>query len=84
MLGSQNAAQFLAPAGVQILSTPVHLLGLDLYNRPGKGVEWKDRWGRIRRDWAGAALARMGRVIPAFGVGGVVNARVRRRLMEGL
>ncbi|MCJ1380182.1 hypothetical protein MMC17_003285 [Xylographa soralifera] len=84
VLGSQNAAQFLAPAGVQLFSTPLHLLGLDLYNRPERGVGWGDRWARIRRDWGGAALARMGRVVPAFGVGGVVNGGVRGWLMEGL
>ena len=90
MIGSQNVAQFVAPAGVQLLSTPLHLLGLDLYNRPnidgrvGKGqkVTWVDRWLRIRRDWGGAALARMGRVIPAYGLGGVVNGRCRRWLLE--
>ncbi|MCJ1479444.1 hypothetical protein MMC13_008130 [Lambiella insularis] len=87
VLGSQNAAQFLAPAGVQIFSTPVHLLGLDLYNRPGGAggkIAWGDRWGRIQRDWGGAALARMARVIPAFGVGGVVNSGVRGWLLEGV
>lgn len=90
VIGSQNAAQFLAPAGVQILSTPLHLLGLDLYNRPGgvgdgregTRIGWRDRWGRIRRDWAGAAMARMGRVVPAYGVGGVVNAGVRGWLLR--
>ena len=33
------------------------------------------------RDWGGSSLARMGRVIPAFGVGGLVNARVRKETM---
>jgi hypothetical protein len=78
----------VAPAGVQILSTPLHLLGLDLYNRPrgaaGEGLGWRERWRVVRRDWFGASLARMGRVVPAFGVGGVVNAGVRRRMLEGV
>lgn len=86
VIGSQNAAQFLAPAGVQILSTSLHLLGLDLYNRRegvgGNSIGWRDRWGRIRRDWAGAAVARMGRVVPAYGVGGVVNAGLRGWLLR--
>ena len=76
---SASAAQFLAPAGIQLLSTPLHLLGLDLYNRPRVG--WRDRVGRVARDWGGTSLARMGRVIPAFGVGGVVNGKVRRKGM---
>lgn len=77
-----NAAQFLAPAAMQIFSTPIHLLGLDLYNRQSpEGPGWRDRLIRVRRDWTISALARMGRIVPAFGVGGVVNSSVRRRLM---
>ena len=83
------AAQFLAPAGIQLLSTPLHLWGLDLYNRPAGagagagagGVTWGARAKRVGRDWLGSSVARMGRVVPAFGVGGVVNAGVRRRMM---
>ena len=74
-----SAAQFLAPAGIQLLSTPLHLWGLDLYNRPG--MSWSQRLGRVSRDWLGSSLARMGRIVPAFGVGGVVNGRVRRRML---
>ncbi|KAL9107726.1 MAG: hypothetical protein Q9227_007441 [Pyrenula ochraceoflavens] len=80
----QNAAQFIAPAAMQILSTPLHLLGLDLYNRQGQRLSWAERYARVKRDWAVSALARMGRIVPAFGVGGVVNAGVRRRLMGKL
>lgn len=75
-------AQFLAPAGIQLLSTPLHLWGLDLYNRPmGNGTPWKSRVARVSRDWLGGSLARMTRIVPAFGVGGVVNARVRASMM---
>ncbi len=77
-----SVAQFLAPAGIQLLSTPLHLWGLDLYNRPmGNGVGWRARVGRVSRDWLGSSLARMGRVLPAFGVGGLVNSGVRRRMI---
>jgi len=74
-----SAAQFLAPAAIQLLSTPLHLWGLDLYNRPG--VNWRERVGRVSRDWLGSSFARMARVVPAFGVGGVVNGGVRRGMM---
>ena len=76
-----SIAQFLAPAGIQVFSTPLHLLGLDLYNRP-RGVTWADRLGRVKRDWGVSSLARMGRIIPAFGVGGVVNKNVRQKLLR--
>lgn len=78
-----SIAQFIAPAGIQLLSTPLHLWGLDLYNRPmGNGVGWRARVGRVRRDWLGSSAARMGRIVPAFGVGGVVNAGVRKRMLR--
>jgi hypothetical protein len=77
-----NQAQFIAPAGVQLLSTPMHLLGLDLYNRPGREVAWVDRWQKVKSGWFGTSLARMGRIVPAYGVGGVVNASLRRWGME--
>ena len=79
-----SIAQFVAPAGIQLLSTPLHLWGLDLYNRPmgENGVGWRARVGRVRRDWLGSSAARMGRIVPAFGVGGVVNAGVRRRMLR--
>lgn len=78
-----SAAQFMAPAAVQLASTPLHLLGLDLYNRPTvAGV--RERWELVRKNWAVSALARICRIVPAFGVGGVVNTKVRRSLMEKL
>lgn len=74
-----SVAQFVVPAAVQGVSTPLHLLGLDLYNRPGVGV-WgnEGRVKRVLRDWGMSAVARVGRIVPAFGVGGVVNMKVRR------
>jgi hypothetical protein len=43
---AEVASQLLAPAMVQFLSTPYHLLALDLYNRPG--ARWQDRLELIR------------------------------------
>ncbi|MCJ1375709.1 hypothetical protein MMC20_006946 [Loxospora ochrophaea] len=75
-----SAAQFLAPAVIQLASTPLHLWGLDLYNRPG--MSWRERVTRVQRDWLISSIARMARIVPAFGVGGVVNNRVRLNLMR--
>ncbi|CBX90976.1 hypothetical protein IAQ61_002445 [Plenodomus lingam] len=77
-----SAAQFVTPAAVQLFSTPLHLLGLDLYNRPQ--VSAGDRVARVLRDWGKSALARVGRIVPAFGVGGVVNMKVRGWGMRNL
>lgn len=81
-VGALSVAQFATPAAVQLVSTPLHLLGLDLYNRPGMAMG--DRAGRVVRDWAKSAAARICRIVPAFGVGGVVNTKVRRNIMGRL
>ncbi|KAF2725964.1 hypothetical protein K431DRAFT_317378 [Polychaeton citri CBS 116435] len=78
-----TAAQFLAPAAVQVISTPMHLLGLDLYNRNG-GTPMSDRLRKVRVDWLKSSIARMCRIVPAFGFGGVVNTRLRAKLMKKL
>jgi hypothetical protein len=84
-VGALSVAQFVTPAAVQIVSTPLHLLGLDLYNRPEARVGGVDgRAGRVLRDWAKSAAARICRIVPAFGVGGVVNTKVRRNMMGRL
>ncbi|KAL2132443.1 hypothetical protein VTI74DRAFT_3780 [Chaetomium olivicolor] len=82
-ISGQTMAQFAAPAAVQLVSTPVHLLGLDLYNRP-RVKDWGERWGMVKKNWAVSTAARICRIVPAFGVGGVVNVKVRRELMERL
>lgn len=82
-VSAASAAQFVAPAAVQLISTPLHLLGLDLYNRDG-AVGWKERARKVRVDWLKSSFARMARIVPAFGVGGVVNTGVRKSLMGRL
>jgi hypothetical protein len=88
-VSGETVAQFAAPAFVQLFSTPVHLLGLDMYNRPAGingtgGVSWADRWALVRKNWLLSSAARICRIVPAFGVGGTVNMKVRRNLMEKL
>ncbi len=83
-VSGQTLAQFAAPAAVQLVSTPVHLWGLDLYNRPVVEGGWRERARAVGRNWAVSTAARICRIVPAFGVGGVVNFKVRRGLMERL
>ncbi|KUI53846.1 hypothetical protein VP1G_01198 [Cytospora mali] len=87
-ISGQTLVQFAAPAIVQILSTPVHLLGLDLYNRPQcqkTGLPTLgERWAQVYKNWGISVVARLCRIIPAYGIGGVVNSKVRRSLMDKL
>lgn len=78
--GRTNTAQFLTPAAMQVFSTPLHLLGLDFFNRPGQ-LGFSERTLQVTKNWAVCAFARMGRIVPAFGVGGVVNSNMRGSMM---
>lgn len=80
-----SVAQFVTPAAIQFVSTPLHLLGLDLYNRPEARMGGAEgRVSKVVMDWGKSALARICRIVPAFGVGGVVNTKVRKGLMGTL
>ena len=81
--GRANTAQFLTPAAMQVFSTPLHLLGLDLFNRQGR-LGFSERALQVTKNWAACSFARMGRIVPAFGVGGVVNSNMRGNLVRGL
>ncbi|KAJ5892919.1 hypothetical protein N7504_009610 [Penicillium tannophilum] len=76
-------AQLAIPASIQLVSTPIHLFGLDVYNRP-QVLPLKDRISRISRDWISASLLRMCRIIPAFGIGGFLNTEGRLYLHDQL
>ena len=74
---ADNLAQLITPVSMQILSTPLHLFGLDLYNRD-KVNSSNDRVEFIRKEYVKTTLARMARIFPAFGVGGVINKSIRK------
>ncbi|KAL8830590.1 MAG: hypothetical protein Q9191_001343 [Dirinaria sp. TL-2023a] len=77
----RSVAQFATPALIQILNTPLHLLGLDLYNR-NSPTPARDRLRKVRLDWPATSLARMCRVLPAFGLGATVNHKMRANMMN--
>jgi len=51
------------------------LYGLDNYNRSGSSTS--DRIKFVQQEYVKTTLARMARIFPAFGIGGVVNKKVR-------
>ena len=73
---SDVLSQLLTPVSMQILSTPLHLLGLNLYNR--EVATSQERIKFIGQEYVKTTLARMARIFPAFGVGGVINKSVRK------
>ncbi|KAG1443233.1 hypothetical protein G6F56_010750 [Rhizopus delemar] len=68
-------SQLVCPAAVQFVSTPIHLYALDLYNRPSATMNMREVL--IRKEYFKSALARIGRIGPAFGIGGVGNSFIR-------
>ncbi|KAJ3176549.1 WD repeat-containing protein 19 [Irineochytrium annulatum] len=74
---AELASQLITPCAVQLVSTPLHLLGMDLYNKPAASLA--QRFQFIAREYVATTLARMGRIFPAYGIGGVVNKELRLR-----
>ncbi|KAI9012167.1 hypothetical protein CLU79DRAFT_770865 [Phycomyces nitens] len=70
-----TAAQLVCPTAVQFLSTPLHLYALDLYNRPTATL--LERARSVRVEYLKSTLARIGRIGPAFGLGGIGNTFIR-------
>lgn len=67
--------QLTVPVLSQLGATPLHLLGLDFYNRQQVGMS--DRVTQIKRDLPSATLVRCLRIIPAFGFGCIANMETR-------
>jgi hypothetical protein len=72
---AENFAQLSCPVIVQVFSTPIHLLGLSLYNSPT--LDFAQRIASMRTTYQSALNGRMGRILPAFGLGGVGNRVLR-------
>ena len=77
------SCQLVTPIAMQILSTPIHLLGLDIYNR-GDAISTQDRIAFIKKEYFKTLAARMSRILPAFGLGGVINIYLRKQGVEFL
>ena len=68
---SDTFAQLICPCFIQIFSTPVHLLGVDVYNNSDNN--FSKRLEFIKREYFKTTCARMSRIFPAFGIGGICN-----------
>ncbi|CAN0060688.1 unnamed protein product [Ascophyllum nodosum] len=69
-------AQLACPSGIQILSTPLNLLGMDLYNNPNSTMMARGKF--IASEYTSAMILRVSRTGPAFGIGGVGNTTFRK------
>ena len=67
---SDTVAQLACPGFAQIIGTPIHLIGLDLYNRPE--ITPMGRFDGLLRRTLEPLVARMARQIYVFGIGGIL------------
>ena len=64
-------AQLATPCGMQLVITPIHLLGLNFYNQPKATLT--DRAKAVWSTYPESTAVRMLRFWWAYGVGGLVN-----------
>lgn len=68
-------ATLITPCAIQFLSTPLHLYGMDYYNNQTSSIT--SRIAFIKREYSKTVAARIGRILPAFGVGNLINKSIR-------
>jgi hypothetical protein len=73
---AETTITFWCPILLQFITTPIHLLGLDCYNNRTSTISM--RMNFLKREYVKSLLARMGRMVPAYGIGGVLNLKLRR------
>jgi hypothetical protein len=74
---ADTTAQLCSPVAMQVFATPFHLLGMDIYNSPAHTAAERAKF--CRKEFIKTTAARMGRVFPAFGVGGVSNTFLKKK-----
>ena len=72
-----TAAQLLAPPLMQFVCTPLHVLALQFVQVPEAGVA--QRFAALASAVPAVFVARALRMLPAYGVGGIVNSALQTR-----
>jgi hypothetical protein len=83
-----RVSQVACPVLAQVVAGPLQILGLDLYNRPLANLSWAEaavaRLNFQASQFTSIVSARVCRMTPAFGFGGVGNTWVRDHYNEWL
>lgn len=74
------AAQLVSPPLMQVVCTPLHLLALNMVNAPVATLA--QRVAALKVSTPPALIARSLRMLPAYGVGGLLNSALTRRGRE--
>ena len=79
-LGASAAtvSQLGVPAAINIISSPIHFLALDIYNNPASS--FGKRINTVAASYVGATSSRIMKGLAAYGIGGVGNTFLRGRI----
>ena len=72
------AAQLAGPALVNLITSPIHFLALDLYNNPD--ASGSERLRTVGGSYVGATSSRIMKGLAAYGIGGLTNTALRGRV----
>ena len=70
---NKTVSALTVPAAMQFFTTAMHIAAIR-YQRTYPNPSWRDVSDSLRRDYMGSVAARIGRIIPAFGIGSLGNA----------
>lgn len=77
---AEKLAQLATPCGMQLIITPIHLLGLNMYNAPAATLA--ERFRSVAKTYPETTGVRMARFFWAYGVGGLVNKELNHYARE--
>jgi len=72
---SEIISSIVVPSTIQIISTPLHILAIDVYEKPYSNVV--ERFKNINLFYKSVLFGRIFRAIPAFGIGSFINDMLR-------
>eukprot|EP00526_Cylindrotheca_closterium_P017511 CAMPEP_0113643786 /NCGR_PEP_ID=MMETSP0017_2-20120614/23033_1 /TAXON_ID=2856 /ORGANISM="Cylindrotheca closterium" /LENGTH=311 /DNA_ID=CAMNT_0000555339 /DNA_START=9 /DNA_END=941 /DNA_ORIENTATION=- /assembly_acc=CAM_ASM_000147 len=85
---ARSFCQIALPVGAQFVASPLHYIGLDLYNRNLGSMSWResmiDRSKSLYRGVLPVTIARIARIAPGYGFAGVFNTKLREDWREYL
>ncbi|KAG5466175.1 hypothetical protein GH5_00915 [Leishmania sp. Ghana 2012 LV757] len=76
-----DVAQMLTPALLQLLTTLMHITAIR-YRQTYPQFSLKDLSDSLRSTYLSSTLLRMCRIMPAFGIGGIMNRELRSSLLD--
>ncbi|KAG8339389.1 hypothetical protein ERJ75_000763100 [Trypanosoma vivax] len=80
-MATVDAAQIATPAMLQVVTTAMHIFAIR-YHQTYPLFTHHDFFTSMRETYVTSLLLRITRIIPSFGIGGIVNREMRHGLLE--